>query len=127
MVIRIPDILSASQVAEFRSLLGEAPWVDGRATAGYQSARVKNNLQVPDDSPVAQRLGEKVLQALAVNPLFMSAALPLKVFPPLFNRYETGASFGAHVDNAIRDARASRQRVRTDLSATLFLSPPDEY
>src|SRR5262245_41817238 len=101
MVIDVPEVLASSQLAEFRSLLAQASWIDGRATAGYQSAQVKNNLQLPEDHPAAQRLGEMVLQALAASPLFMSAALPLKVFPPLFNRYDVGASFGAHVDNAI--------------------------
>ena len=101
--------------------------MDGRVTAGHQSARTKDNLQLPEDHPVGAQLGEVILGALSRNPLFVSAALPLRVFPPLFNRYRGGQSFGNHVDNAIRQARTTARPIRTDLSATLFLTDPDEY
>lgn len=127
MLLQIPKVLSPEQVAHCRQALDAADWADGRITAGYQSAQAKHNQQLPEDSPVAQRLGELVLAALQQSPLFISAALPLKVFPPLFNRYAGGHAFGSHVDNAIRPVRGTPHRVRTDLSATLFLSGPDEY
>jgi PKHD-type hydroxylase len=127
MVLQIPDVLNAEQVAQARRLLDSADWVDGRVTAGLQSARVKDNLQLPEDHPVARQLGEVILASLGRNPLFVSAALPLRVFPPLFNYYRGGQSFGNHVDNAIRQARTTGATVRTDLSATLFLTDPDEY
>ncbi|MFC5569676.1 Fe2+-dependent dioxygenase [Lysobacter yangpyeongensis] len=127
MLLQVPDVLSAEQVSQFRQALDRADWADGRITAGYQSAQAKHNQQLPEDSPVAQQLGEMILAALQRSPLFVSAALPLKVFPPLFNRYEGGESFGSHVDNAIRHVRGTPHRIRTDLSATLFLSAPDEY
>jgi PKHD-type hydroxylase len=127
MVLQIPDVLSVEQVAEARRLLATAEWVDGRVTAGAQSARAKDNLQVPENHPVARKVGEVILDALSRNALFVSAALPLRVFPPLFNCYGGGQSFGNHVDNAIRQARATGATVRTDLSATLFLTDPDEY
>jgi PKHD-type hydroxylase len=127
MVLQIPDVLSAEQVAAARRLLDSAQWVDGRVTAGHQSARTKDNLQLPEDHPVARQLGEVILAALGRNALFVSAALPLRVFPPLFNCYRGGQSFGNHVDNAIRQSRTSGSTVRTDLSATLFLTDPDEY
>jgi PKHD-type hydroxylase len=127
MLLQIPDVLTAAQVADFRRQLDAAQWIDGRATAGHQSALAKNNMQLPEDHPTSRQLGDVILSALANNPLFISAALPLKIFPPLFNRYEGGQSFGNHVDNAIRQIRGTPHRVRTDLSATLFLSAPDEY
>jgi len=127
MLLQIPDVLSAEQVAGFRKVLETSNWVDGRITAGHQSARAKDNLQLPEDSQDARRLADTILQALEQNPLFMAAALPLKVFPPLFNRYQDGQSFGNHVDNAIRQVTGTPHRVRTDLSATLFFSNPDEY
>ena len=127
MLLQIPDVLDASQVTRCRDALAAADWADGRATAGYQSAKAKDNAQLPEDSPVARELGELVLGALQRNALFVSAALPLKVFPPLFNRYAGGQSFGSHVDNAIRPVRGTPHRVRTDLSATLFLGDPGEY
>jgi len=101
--------------------------VDGKVTAGHQSARAKDNQQLPEDSAAARTLGNMVLAALERNPRFVSAALPLKVFPPLFNRYAGGQSFGLHVDNAVRQIRGTPLRVRTDLSATLFLAEPGEY
>ena len=127
MLLQVPKVLDTDQVAQCRRLLDDADWADGRITAGYQSARAKDNAQLPEDSPVARELGELVLGALQRNALFVSAALPLKVFPPLFNRYAGGQSFGSHVDNAIRQVRGTPHRIRTDLSATLFLSAPDEY
>jgi PKHD-type hydroxylase len=108
-------------------MLEEARWIDGKATAGYQSARAKENIQLSEDDPAARKMGDLILAALERNPLFMSAALPLKVFPPLFNRYEGGQSFGTHVDNAIRQVTGTAHRIRTDLSATLFFTGPDEY
>ena len=125
MLSHIEGVLSPDQVARFREMLAEAAWVDGRVTAGEQSARAKTNLQVPEDSPVARELGETVLMALGRNPAFVSAALPLRVFPPLFNRYDEGMGFDTHVDNAIRFA--GPVRFRTDVSCTLFLTDPDDY
>jgi PKHD-type hydroxylase len=127
MLLHIPDILTAEQVAHCRQKLDQADWVDGRITAGHQSARAKDNMQLPEDHPAARELGELILTALQNNPLFMAAALPLKVFPPLFNRYQGGQSFGTHVDNAVRQVTGTPHRVRTDLSATLFLAGPEEY
>ncbi|HYE50093.1 MAG TPA: Fe2+-dependent dioxygenase [Azospirillaceae bacterium] len=127
MLIVVPGVLDAGQVAAFRAELDKAGWVDGRVTAGDQSAAVKRNDQLPEDSPVARRLGDAILDALSRNPTFLSAALPLRIFPPLFNRYAGGQGFGTHVDNAIRAVRGTAVRIRTDLSATLFLSDPAEY
>lgn len=127
MLLQVPDVLTDAQVASCRKTLEAAEWVDGRITAGHQSARAKNNLQLREDLEEAKQVGDVILAALENNPLFMSAALPLKVFPPLFNRYEGGQSFGNHVDNAIRQVTGTPYRVRTDLSATLFFSNPDEY
>jgi PKHD-type hydroxylase len=127
MLLQIPDVLGADQVARARRRLAEADWVDGRVTAGHQSARTKDNMQLPEQHPVARELGEMILGALQHNSLFIAAALPLRVFPPLFNRYQGGQSFGNHVDNAIRQVAGTGVRVRTDLSATLFLAEPDEY
>jgi PKHD-type hydroxylase len=126
MIIQIPDVLGADQVAHTRRLLEQAAWVDGRVTAGQQSARVKDNMQLAESDPVARQLGEEIVAALQRNPLFVAAALPLRVFPPLFNRYQGGQAFGYHVDNAIRQS-LSGLRIRTDLSATLFLAEPEEY
>jgi len=127
MLLPIPELLTAEQVRRARQVLAEAEWVDGRATAGHQSSRAKDNMQLPENSGAARDLGEMVLSALGQNPLFISAALPLRVFPPLFNRYSGGQSFGTHVDNAIRQVTGTRHRIRTDLSATLFLAELDEY
>ncbi|HEU4795909.1 MAG TPA: Fe2+-dependent dioxygenase [Pyrinomonadaceae bacterium] len=127
MLLQIPDVLTPEQVASCRELLDSADWVDGRITAGHQSARAKDNLQLPEDHEHAKKLADTIIVALERNPLFMAAALPLKVFPPLFNRYQGGQSFGNHVDNAIRQVTGTPHRVRTDLSATLFFSNPDEY
>jgi PKHD-type hydroxylase len=127
MLLQVPEVLSAEQVAKVRERLGKAPWVDGNVTSGHQSARAKYNEQVKEDSPEARELGEAVLAALGRSQLFFSAALPKQVFPPLFNRYREGMTFGSHVDSAIRTHAASRIRIRTDLSATLFLSAPEDY
>jgi len=127
MLLHVPDVLTADQVQQGRAALEAADWVDGRVTAGPQSARVKDNSQIPDDHPVAHEVGTLVLQALQRSPLFMSAALPHRVFPPMFNRYSGGQTFGSHVDNAIRQVPGSPLRIRTDLSATLFFSEPSEY
>ena len=127
MLLQIPDILTVEEVEQCSRMLDQADWVDGRVTAGFQSARTKDNLQLPEDHPVARELGDMILTALQKNPIFMGAALPLRVFPPLFNRYQGGQSFGAHVDNAIRQVSGTVYRVRTDLSATLFLTRPEEY
>ena len=127
MLLQIPDVLSAEQVAHARRLLDASEWVNGRVTAGHQSAQVKDNVQLSQDHPVARELGDLILSALERNALFVSAALPLRVFPPLFNRYSGGQSFGNHVDNSIRQLAGTPLRIRTDLSATLFLARPDEY
>jgi PKHD-type hydroxylase len=127
MLITIPNVLTLDEVAQARTALDAAEWIDGKVTAGYQAQRVKDNLQLPEGHPVAVKLGEMVLGALARSPLFMSAALPLRVFPPMFNRYAGGGHFGTHVDTAIRSVVPSGQRIRTDVSATLFLSAPEEY
>ena len=127
MILQIPDVLSPEQVAHARRLLDASDWVDGRVTAGHQSARAKNNVQLAEDHPVARELGDLVLTALQRNALFISAALPLRVFPPLFNRYSGGQTFDNHVDNAVRQISGTALRIRTDLSATLFLAEPEEY
>lgn len=127
MLTTIPDVLSADELAMFRDKLDRASWVDGRQTAGTQSAQTKRNQQLDETSSTAQQLGDLVLDALGRNGLFVSAALPNKIFPPLFNKYEGGETFGAHVDNAIRGVKGTPVRIRTDLSATLFISSPDEY
>jgi PKHD-type hydroxylase len=127
MLLHVPDVLTAAQVQHAQRVLAGAEWVDGSVTAGFQSTRVKHNRQVPEKSKPARELGEIVLDALNRSALFMSAALPAKVFPPLFNRYEGGEAFGNHVDNAVRQVHGSGQRLRTDISATLFLSAPEDY
>lgn len=127
MLVHVPAVLSPDQVAECRRALAEADWVDGRVTAGHQSARTKDNMQVPEEHPVARRLGEMIVGALQRSPLFIASALPLKVYPPLFNRYQGSQSFGTHIDGAIREVPGFAQRVRTDISATLFLTAPEDY
>jgi PKHD-type hydroxylase len=127
VLVHIPKVLDAAQLTECRKALAAAEWVDGRVTAGHQFARVKHNRQVPAQHPVARRLGDLILTALDRNPLFMSAALPLKVVPPLFNRYEGGETYGSHVDGAVYPVAGTPHRVRTDTSATLFLSAPEDY
>ena len=127
MMIHIPNVLTRDQVARCRAVMDQAAWADGRGTAGVQSASVKRNLQLPDGGPEANELGEMVLAALDRSALFLSAVLPHRVLPPMFNRYDAGMTFGSHVDNAIRQIRGTGQRIRTDVSTTLFLSDPDEY
>ncbi|HUR72282.1 MAG TPA: Fe2+-dependent dioxygenase, partial [Candidatus Limnocylindrales bacterium] len=127
MIVQVPNILNPEQIARCRESMNRATWIDGRITAGYQSAAVKDNRQLPENSPEARELGEIVMAALERSPLFITAALPLRVFPPLFNRYEGGASFGAHLDNSIRQIPGTPYRIRTDISATLFLSAPEDY
>lgn len=125
MLVRVPNVLTPEQVAHCRAVLEASEWVDGKVTAGAQSARTKHNLQVPEGSKAARELGELILGALGRNETFVAAALPLRVFPPLFNRYDEGMTFGAHVDNAIRFSGS--QRYRTDVSCTLFLTDPADY
>jgi PKHD-type hydroxylase len=129
MLLQVPQVLTAEQVGHFRDRLATAGWADGRLTAGYQSAQAKDNAQLPENDPVARELGGIILEALARNSTFFSAALPQRIYPPLFNRYSGGQSFGFHVDNAIRYDRSAggAEPVRTDLSATLFLNPPEAY
>src|SRR5579859_2778831 len=129
MLIPIHGMLDQAQLSLFRQRLdaADAPWVDGRATAGHQGAQVKRNLQIAEGSPLARELGDIVLAALERHPLFISAVLPNRVYPPLFNRYEGGMHFGSHVDGAIRIVPGHGARVRTDVSVTLFLTPPEEY
>ncbi len=129
MLICVPGVLSKDDVADFRRIVDAADWEDGRSTAGAQSALVKSNEQLPPDSEVSRKLGNRVLSALTSNPRFVSAAIPLRIFPPLFNRYTAaqGHHFGVHVDNAVRGDHLTGLRIRTDLSVTLFLSEPDEY
>src|ERR1044072_835424 len=127
MLLQIPEVLTGEQLLQCRNMLEESEWIDGRATAGHQSARAKDNTQLPEDSEAAKQIGALILSALERNALFMAAARPLKVFPPLFNRYQSGQAFGNHVDNAIRQINGTPHRVRTDLAATLFFSSPDEY
>src|SRR5258707_14914081 len=124
MVVHLPKVLSPQKVALCREVMKKADWVDGRVTAGHQSAKVKNNLQLPEAAPEARELGDMVLQALGRNALFLSAVLPKQGFPPLFNRYDAGMTFGAHVDNAIRGYLDTPMQIRTDVSATLFVSAP---
>jgi PKHD-type hydroxylase len=127
MLLHVPKVLTDAQVARCRELMERAPWVDGRVTAGHQSARAKDNLQIPEGSPEAREMGDMIVAALERNPLFISAALPQRVFPPLFNCYRPGMTFGAHVDNAIRQVTGTPFRIRTDLATTLFLTRPEEY
>jgi PKHD-type hydroxylase len=127
MMVHVPKVLSPEQVARCREVMVKAAWVDGRVTAGHQSEKVKNNLQLPETSPEARELGDMVLGALGRNGLFFSAVLPKQVFPPLFNRYDAGMVFGSHVDNAIRSHATEPVRIRTDVSATLFISAPEDY
>ena len=127
MIVHIPGVLNASQVQSARAALLAADWVDGLATAGHQGAAVKCNRQLAEGSPLARELGDMVLAALERHPLFISAALPEQVYPPMFNRYEGGETFGTHVDNAVRLLPGSGRKFRTDVSATLFLAEPDSY
>ena len=127
MLTIVPDLLPSAEVARVRALIEAAAWVDGNVTSGTQSALAKHNEQLPEDSAAAREAGAIVLDALARSALFVAAALPLKVFPPLFNRYAAGQAFGTHVDAAVRVRRGSDFRIRADLSATVFLEQPDRY
>src|SRR6201995_2058789 len=129
MLTCVPQVLSKADVAEFRRIMDGCAWEDGRSTAGAQSALGKRNKQCPPDSETARKLGKRVISALTANPRFIAAAVPLQIFPPLFNRYAAsdGHHFGIHVDNAVRGDHLTGLRIRTDLSVTLFLSEPDEY
>ena len=127
MLIQVPHVLKGDALAGVRAELEQADWADGRGSAGYLSAAVKDNSQLPDASPVARKLGETILRALEGNALFTSASLPFKVMPPQFNRYTGNQNYGRHIDGAIRQIAGSVHRIRTDLAATLFLTPPDDY
>jgi len=127
MMLRIPGVLPVDQLGVGRELLRGTEWADGKETAGYQAAPVKNNAQLPPDGPVARQLAGMIVSALERTPLFVSAALPLKVYPPMLNRYGAGERFGTHVDTAIRLVPGTPHRVRSDLAATLFLTPPEDY
>jgi len=127
MLVHIPSVFSPGEVQEIRRLLNDASWGDGRETAGYLSTRVKNNAQLPEMHPLALQLGQKIIETLGRDAQFHSAALPLKIVPPLFNRYAGGQAYGSHVDGGVRPVAGSSERVRTDLSATLFLSDPADY
>ncbi|HEY1152874.1 MAG TPA: Fe2+-dependent dioxygenase [Pseudolabrys sp.] len=125
MMVHIPAVLTPEQVARCREVMEKAAWVDGNVTSGHQAAKAKNNLQLPESAPEARELSNMVMEALGRSPLFMSAVLPKQVFPPLFNRYDAGMTFGNHVDNAVRSGNGVR--IRTDVSSTLFISSPEDY
>jgi PKHD-type hydroxylase len=127
VLLHIPEVFTKDEVAALRQTLDAGPWTDGNVTSGHQSALAKRNRQLPENSPEALEIGLIVRQALEANPMFVSAALPHTLYPPLFNRYEGGQAFGVHVDNAIRQQGRSGVRIRSDLSATLFLSEPEDY
>lgn len=127
MLLHIPNVFTKSEVAALRERLDAGPWADGNMTSGHQAATAKRNLQLPEGCDAAREVSALVVQALNANPMFVAAALPHTIFPPLFNRYEGGGEFGVHVDNAIRQQRGGPVRIRSDLSATLFLSEPEDY
>ena len=127
MLLRVPQVLNADELKQMQSLMAAAEWVDGKVTAGTQSAQVKRNIQLPESSPQAEAARQIVLTALSRNALFFSAALPKKIYPPLFNQYRDGMDFGAHIDNAVRTHALTGLHVRTDISCTLFLADPDSY
>lgn len=127
MITVIADLFSPQDLAQARQLLEAAEWVDGKVTAGHQGARAKDNQQIPAGHPAAQRVGAAIVQALGRNPLFVAAALPKQILPPLFNRYTGGQRFGTHIDGSIRQVPGTQQPLRTDLSATFFFSAPEEY
>lgn len=127
MLLHIPEVFTKAEVKALRATLDAGPWADGNMTSGHQSATAKKNSQLPEDSAEAKEVSGLVVQALNANPMFVAAALPHTIFPPLFNRYEGGGEFGVHVDNAIRQQRGGGLRIRSDLSATLFLSEPEDY
>lgn len=127
MLIHIPGVFSRDEVGRIREALEQADWADGKITAGHQSAKAKHNLQLPDSHPLSKEIGAAMLERLWSHPVFMSAALPNKVFPPLLNCYKAGGNFDFHIDNAVRQTKGSSERVRTDLSTTLFFSHPEDY
>ncbi|MES2534199.1 MAG: Fe2+-dependent dioxygenase [Pseudomonadota bacterium] len=127
MMLHVPGVLTAGQVSEMRAALDATEWIDGRATVGDQGAKVKQNRQLPEFSQIGHQLGDVILSALAKNPLFFSAALPLRFVPPLFNRYEGGENYGLHIDGSVRNLPGSKDQLRTDLSCTLFLCEPESY
>ena len=127
MLLHIPEVLNKAEVAEFRQLLAQSEWTDGRATVGEQGAQVKRNRQLPVESPLARKLGELILQRLYQHPLFLAAAIPFRTVPPLFNSYSGGEHYGLHVDGAVRLLPGTGMSLRTDVSSTLFLSEPEEY
>lgn len=127
MLIQIPDVLTLEEIAKVRSIIEAADWIDGKATAGQQAAQAKLNLQIPEGSPAAMEAGDVILRALGRNAVFNSAALPFRVLPPMFNRYDTGMKFDAHVDGAIRAIPRANIRMRADISCTLFLTPQEDY
>lgn len=127
MLLKIPELLTTDEIAYCQKVLLAAQWTDGNVTAGYQSSQAKNNIQLPENSKEAHELGDIIMAALARSDLFMSGALPLKIFPPLFNCYQGGQSFGIHVDNAIRQVSGTPVKIRTDISMTVFLNEPEDY
>ncbi|MBT0962612.1 Fe2+-dependent dioxygenase [Denitromonas iodatirespirans] len=127
MMLHVPEVLTRDELAECRALLADAPWMDGAATAGGQAVRIKRNAHLPEDAPAMGRLRSLVRGALARSPLFLCAALPLKSYPPLFNRYADGGTYGNHVDNALMGMEGGQHPVRSDVSCTLFLTEPDDY
>ena len=127
MLLRVPQVLNADELAKLQTLMAKAEWADGKVTAGTQSAQVKRNIQLPEQSEYAEQARQIVLKALSRNALFFSAALPKKIYPPLFNQYRDGMDFGAHIDNAVRTHAISGLHVRTDISCTLFLETPENY
>lgn len=127
MLIVIPGVLNADEVQQCRMALLAAQWADGRDTAGYLAAEVKKNQQLPLDSPVGKELGALIMQRLASTPQFIAAALPAKILPPRFNRYEGGQTYGNHIDNAIFTVPGREEQIRSDVSSTLFLSAPEDY
>ena len=127
MLIAVPDLLSPAEVADIRAIIDAAEWIDGNATSGHQSALAKHNEQLPEDGDAAKQAGRLILEALGRSPIFFASALPLKIYPPLFNRYGAGQAFDTHVDNAIRLKRGSDFRIRSDLSITVFLEASEDY
>lgn len=127
MLLRVPQVLNADELKQVHAMLNDADWTDGKITAGTQSAQVKRNTQLPETSELAEQARQIVLKALSRNALFFSAALPKKIYPPMFNQYKNGMDFGAHIDNAVRTHAISGVHVRTDISCTLFLEAPENY
>lgn len=127
MMLTVPGVFTSDEAARIREQLAGAAWVDGKSTAGVQSGEVKRNRQVDEDDPAGRALGDEIIRRLTAHAVFMSAALPRRIYPPLFNRYADGEAFGFHVDNAVRGIKGVRERVRTDVSCTLFLAEPESY